>query len=200
MGAFCRSKCKILQSSSVSGPRTHPTRAAPRTAARIGVTVGSPYTDRTTQRPDSLRIYDFQSPSPMRNRRRVVRRCFALRFRLSRVRFPRSRSARAPCTGYNHPFTGSLCLKGKIVTKFQAPARARLERAPRGFDPAWEMLVPAAREPNVRAAGQRGGRTANQDRRSMCRSFHESAWRQDARFAVRSTAQRARNLTRHSSV
>ena len=96
----------------------------------------------------------------------MVRRCFALRFRLSRVRFPRSRSARAPCTGNNHPFTGSLCLKGKIVTKFQAPARARLERAPRGFDPAWEMLVPAAREPGVER--QRGGRTANQDRRSMC--------------------------------
>jgi hypothetical protein len=197
MGAFCRSKCKILQSSSVSGPRTHPTRAAPRTAARIGVTVGSPYTDRTTQRPDSLRIRLSISKSDAEPRR-VVRRCFALRFRLSRVRFPRSRSARAPCTGYNHPFTGSLCLKGKIVTKFQAPARARLERAPRGFDPAWEMLVPAAREPGVER--QRGGRTANQDRRSMCRSFHGSAWRQDARFAVRSTAQRARNLARHSSV
>ena len=122
----------------------------------------------------------------------------SLRFRpLFDSRIPRSRSARAPCTGNNYPFTGSLCLKRNCNT-FQG---AGLDwRAPRGFDPAWEMLVPAAREPNVRAAGQRGGRTANQDRTSMRRSFRGNAWRQDARFAVRFTAQRARNLTRHSSV
>lgn len=172
MGAFCRSKCKIARS--VARAPTRPAQPRAQQPAHWGHRRGH----RTPTALHSGRTVRIRLPisksEPMRNLVVVtVASLFASAF--SRVRFPRSRSARAPCTGYNHPFTGLLCLKGKIVTKFQAQARARLER-------------------------QRGGRTANQDRRSMCRSFHGSAWRQDARFAVRSTAQRARNLTRHSSV
>ena len=64
MGAFCRSKCKKARS---GGPRTHPTRAAPRTAARIGVTVGvtvhRPHYTEAGQSEDTT----FNLASPMRN-------------------------------------------------------------------------------------------------------------------------------------
>lgn len=115
----------------------------------------------------------------------------SLRFRpLFDSRIPRSRSARAPCTGYNHPFTGSLCLKGKIVTKFQAPARARLERAspgvrsrvgdagPRGAGAERQSGRAAGRphrKPGPHEHAQELPRKCLAPRCSVCRAFYCSA-------------------------
>ena len=127
----------------------------------------------------------------------TVGRCFAvLRFRLSRVRrFPRSRSARAPCTGYNQPFAGSLCLKGNCykVPGAGAGSTGAAQRAPRGFDPAWE--IPSVGDAGPRGAGAGRGAAAGRPHRkpgphehaqelprkclaprcSVCRAFYCSA-------------------------